>query len=184
MEKELLEQYWTDLPIGAEHAVDYPTLCEMWGKSQRETRRILHELSHFDNGDDFVLIRSSKTRGFYKTDNEEVIKEYRKECLNKGRSIFAPVKKINRILQGKADALQYSVFNNLKAVRVSKNLSQPDVCELMKKYDISIDVPTLSKMENGVFLPTPYQLAKLAEIYAVEAFELVAVDLYTVDIFG
>lgn len=92
------EAYWQDIPTGKENAITYKELCEMWGCSERIARCILHELSSYDNGDQFVLIRSSKSKGFYLTSDTEEIEKYRKECLNKGRSIFAPVKKCNRIL--------------------------------------------------------------------------------------
>lgn len=176
------EYYYNDIPVGAENAVTYDQLCERWGKDKRAVRRILHDLSNSDNGDDYVLIRSGHGRGFYKTNNEAVLKAYRKECLNKGRSNFAPVKKINRVLRGNAEALQNSFFNNLKAVRVSKELSQNEVCQQMKEYDSTFDAPLLSRMENGTVLPTPYQLAKLAQILSCEPSELLEVDLYTFDI--
>lgn len=178
------EMYWNDIPVGAENAVTYDYLCTLWGKKQRDVRRILHALSIEDNGDDYVLIRSGHGKGFYKTDDETALEAYKKECLNKGRSNFAPVKKINRILKGNAEALQTSVFNNLKSIRMSKGLSQPYVCRQMTTMGCPIDVPTLSKMENCVFLPTPYQLVIMAHIYNVKPVELVmvediALDLYT-----
>lgn len=175
--------YWQDIPVGAENAVTYDDLQKMWGKDKRTVRDILHELSAGDNGDNYVLIRSGRGKGFYKTDDEEVITAYKQECLNKGRSNFAPIKKINRILKGNADALQCSVFNNIKAVRVSKGLSQPQVCARMNERGCSIDVPMLSKMENGVFLPPPYYLAVMAEIFACEPSEIVMVDLSVIDIY-
>ena len=49
---------------------------------------------------------------------------------------------------------------------------------MVKSVDRAFDKSLLSKMENGVVLPTPAQLSKLAEIYGVEPFELVRVDLY------
>lgn len=90
--------YWNDIPIGKENAVTYPELCALWGVSARAVRSILHDLSAVDNGDNYVLIRTSKAKGFYKTDNEDEIEAYRRECLAKGRSIFAPVRKCNRVL--------------------------------------------------------------------------------------
>lgn len=176
-----LELYWSEIPVGKENAVDYPTLCEMWSKKERAVREILHDLSLYDNGDDFVLIRSGKTKGFYKTDDIDEITAFRKECLSKGRSIFAPVKKCNRIL--KAESYQYEFFNNLRAVRIAKGMSQPEVCRRMKEIDIHFDVPLLSKMENGVCLPTQMQTARLAEIYGVQPSELVKVELSNFDIF-
>lgn len=177
MKNTLLELYWTELPVGKENAVDYKTLCEMWHKKERETRRILHELSLYDNGDNYVLIRSGKTKGFYKTDNRAEIEAYRKECLNKGRSIFAPIKKCNRILN--ADSLQFGMFNNLRTVREAKGMTQAEVCKQMKKYDTAFDASLLSKMENGVCLPTFYQLTKLAVILAVEPSELIKWEIPT-----
>lgn len=168
--------YWEDIPIGAENAVTYDELRLLWGKDKRAVRRILHDLSVDDNGDNYVLIRSGNGKGFYKTDDEATITAYKKECLNKGRSNFAPVKKINRILKGNAEALQGSVFNNIKAVRISNNMSQPEVCQQMTARGCSIDVPMLSRMENGVFLPPPYYLAVMAEIFACEPRDLVMVE--------
>lgn len=176
-----LETFWSELPTGKENAVDYPTLCEMWSKSEREARRILHELSLYDNGDDYVLIRSGKTKGFYKTDDKAEIAAYRKECLNKGRSVFAPVRKCNRILR--TDTTQIEMFNNLRVVRMGLGMSQPDVCRQMKEIDKHFDTPLLSKMENGVCLPTFAQLTKLAEIYGVESSELIRADLPDIDFF-
>lgn len=176
-----LELYWSEIPVGKANAVDYPHLCEMWDKKEREARKILHDLSLYDNGDDFVLIRSGRSKGFYKTDDRNEIEAYRKECLSKGRSIFAPVKKCNRIL--KAEAKQYEFFNNLRGVRIEKGLSQPEVCRQMREIDIHFDPPMLSKMENGVCLPTPVQLSKLAQIYGVEPFELVRVELSDLDLY-
>lgn len=93
-----LEQLWQQIPVGKQNAIDYTALCCMWNCTERKARSILHELSHYDNGDAFILIRSSKNKGFYRTDDKEEIEQYRNECLNKGRSIFAPVKKCNRVL--------------------------------------------------------------------------------------
>lgn len=178
------EMYWQDIPVGAENAVTRDELCARWGVNERTVRQILHDLSATDNGDNYVLIRSGHGRGFYKTDNEAALLAYKRECMSKGRSLFAPVKKINRILSSDAEALQYSAFNNLKTVRVSKGMSQPEVCLRMKEYDRHFDVPTLSKMENGAVYPTPYQLLKLAAIYGVKPSELLAVDLYAADIYA
>lgn len=179
-----LEEYYNDIPIGVENAVTYDDLCLLWGKPKREVRRLLHDLSLYDNKDDFVLIRSGHSKGFYKTNDEATLLSFKNECLQKGRSHFAPIKKINRILKGNAEALQGSVFNNLKAVRVARGMLQPEVCQRMNERGCSIDVPMLSKMENGAFLPSPYYLAVMAEIYAVEPSELVAVETFALDVYA
>lgn len=174
-----IERYWLSLPTGKENAVDYPTLCKMWDKCEREARRILHDLSLYDNGDDFVLIRSGKTKGFYKTDNKDEIAAFRRECLNKGRSVFAPVRKCNRIL--KVNTEQFEFFNNLRTVREAVGMSQVEVVRKMREIDIHFDAPLLSKMENGVCMPTQRQTEKLAEIYGVEPSEIVRVELFGFD---
>lgn len=175
MEKNIVE-YWNDIPIGKQNAVTYDELHDLWNCDKRKARAILHDLSLYDNGDNYILIRSGGCKGFYKTDDEAEIAAYKRECLNKGRSVFAPIKKINRVLNAKSD--QFSLENNLRVIRESKGIKQRQVCAVMKQYDKSFDKSLLSKMENGVCLPTFYQLAKLAEIYDVEPSELVMLDLY------
>jgi len=171
-----LEIYWNDIPTDKKDAVKYDELCMWWHTSERNVRLILHELSRLDNGDDYVLIRSSRNRGFYKTDNREEIEAYKQECLNRGRNVFAPIRKINRILS--ANKTQYSLINNLRVIREYRNQKQTSVCAYMQVYDEAFDVPMLSKMENGVCLQTPYQLMKLAEFYGCEPTDLVCAELY------
>lgn len=171
-----LEAYWNDIPIGKDAAVDYTALRQEWNKSEREVRKILHELSSFDNGDDYILVRSASGKGFYKTDDAKEILRYRRECISKGRSLFAPVCKIDRVLN--ANTQQYSVENNLRVVREAKGLTQAAVCEFMQQYDSAFDKPMLSRMENGVCLPTPYQLALLARFYGCLPSNLIDNNLY------
>lgn len=170
-----LALYWHEIPVGKENAITYPELCAAWNVTERTARSILHDLSSFDNGDDYILIRSSKGKGFYKTDDEAEIKAYKRECLNKGRSVFAPVKKINRVLN--ANIQQYNLVNNLRVVREARGLKQSAVCKEMRKLDRAFDNSLLSKMENGICLPTFQQLTKLAEIYGCKPFDLISEEL-------
>ena len=103
-----LETYWNDIPVGRENAVDYVTLRIRWGVSERGVRRILHDLSRYDNGDKYILIRSSKNRGFYKTAKIGEIEQFKRECINRARHTFAPLPKINRVL---GTAEQVSIFD-------------------------------------------------------------------------
>lgn len=176
MNEAKLELYWSEIPIGKENAVSYNDLCHLWSKTERAVRYLLHELSLFDNGDDYILVRSASGKGFYRTDVPEIIKAYRQECLNKGKSIFAPVKKINRVLNNEIGQVQFE--NNLRLYREAKNLTQKEVCDTMKLYDSYFDNSLLSKMENGVCLPTPYQTALLAKIYDVSPSELINTEYY------
>ncbi len=176
MNEYKLETYWNDIPNDKNCAVTYPILMMWWGMSDRNVRQVLHELSSMDNGDNYVLIRSSQNKGFYKTDDREAIEAYKQECLNRGRNVFAPIKKINRILS--ANKTQYSLTNNLRVIREDRELKQSDVCAFMQNFDESFDTPMLSKMENGVCLPTPFQLIKLAEFYDCNPDDLVFAELY------
>lgn len=171
------ELYWNDIPIGKEFAIPYAGLCLLWGVGKRKVRAILHDLSLYDNGDNYILIRSAKNGGgFYKTNDPAELKAYRKECLNKGRSNFAPIKKINRVLNSLSNDLQASIFNNLRVARQRAGLKQDDVVKAMQRHDTHFDAPMLSKFENGFCLPTPYQLAHLARIYGVHPHDLVRMD--------
>lgn len=161
----MLEYYYNSIPVGRENAVTYPTLCEKWGMSERQVRKKLHELSRFDSGDNFIIIRSGHGKGFYKTDDISEIKAYKKEIMAKAKSNFAPLGKINRILNSDTEALQTSIFNNLKVVRCQQGRFQSEVVEYMRRFDKSFDTPMLSKYENGFCQPTYYQLMKLADFY-------------------
>lgn len=177
MEDTLLERYWKQLPVGKENAITRPKLGALWELSDRRVRGMLHELSRYDNGDDYILIRSSKNRGFYKTSDPEEIEAYRKECITKGRSNFAPLRKINRVITS-MDASQFSMENNMRLVRMSLGLKQTDVVEQMLVYDPSIDCSMLSKMESGKCFPTPFQLLLLCRIYGCQPEELVNTEVY------
>lgn len=79
-----------------------------------DSAKILQELSKYDNGDDYILIRSAHNGGgFYRTIAKvdiEAIEAFKRECLHKGRSLFAPIKKINRVLG--IDETQISLFED------------------------------------------------------------------------
>lgn len=172
----MLERFWDDIPVGKENAATYAVLCGLWKCTERTARAILHKLSSYDNGDNYILIRSSGCKGFYKTDNEDEINAYKRECINKGRSVFAPIKKINRVLA--LDDPQCSFANNLRVVRESRGMKQEEVCNQMKKYCNSFDKPLLSKMENSVILPTPFQLSLLAQIYGIEPRDILDINFH------
>ena len=175
LKEEEIKKYLDTIPIGKENAISYMMLCLAWKVNPRQARAIMHQLDLYDNGDELILIRSSKGDGFYRTDDREEIKRYRLECLNKGRSCFAPVKKMNRIL--KDDLIgsnTINFFNNLKNIRLSKGLKQTEVVEKMKDLEPNIDVSLLSKFENSVCTPTPNQLLILASIYECSPTDLIS----------
>lgn len=175
MKKLQLELYWSEIPVGKENAVTYDDLIDMWDVCERQCRDILHRLSHYDNGDNYILVRSAKGKGFYRTDDEKTIKAYMRECLNRGRNTFAPLKKIRRVLN--VDESQLSFYNNLRAYRIASELSQDEVCKQMREVDKYFDAPLLSKMENGICLPTHIQLSALAGIYCCFPEDLISTEI-------
>lgn len=170
------ELYWNEIPIGRQNAISYVELEALWGISERKVRDVLHQLTIYDNGDDYVLIRSSRGKGFYRTSEKEIIEKYKQECLRKGKSLFAPVAKINRILN--KDTVQLEFENNLRVYREAKGLAQSEVCKQIKQRDVSFDKTMLSKMENNRCLPTPLQCKLLSEIYDCSPNELINTDFY------
>lgn len=174
---EELLRYWHTIPVGRANAITYAQLEHRWGMTARQVRRTLAELSRIDNGDNYILIRSSASKGFYLSDDPAEITAYKKECRNRALHTFAPLKKINRVLADVApDSINYSFTNNLKLTRKAAGMTQDDVCDLMRVVDPAFDKSKLSRLENSYALPTPVQLHALARIYGCEPFELVEVE--------
>lgn len=98
MEEHVLERYWHTIPVGRKNRVTYDQLCESWGLSRRMVRVILNQLATWDNGDDFVLVRSSSSRGFWRTNDRDEIRRYRREPLSRAKSYLRQLDKPNRIL--------------------------------------------------------------------------------------
>ena len=178
MDETKLALFWNEIPIGKKNAITYDELCKTWSVKPRRARHILHELSGYDNGDNYILIRTSKKVGFYKTDDEDEIKNYRRECLKRARETLAPIRKIYRVL--KPEDGQLNITNNIKTARLAVGLTQKYVCCYMKAFDPNFDTALLSKMENGICLPTQYQLSKLSLILRCEPSELVNVEFIDV----
>lgn len=99
MTNEELSKYWQALPVGENNKVGYSDLSYIFKTlDRRRIRTILAELSAYDNGDDYVLIRSSHAWGFYKTNDPAKIEAYRREVFNRAMNTLKPLKKIKRIL--------------------------------------------------------------------------------------
>lgn len=181
-----LERYWQSIPVGRAHAAEYWQLRILWDMSERQVRKTLERLSGYDNGDNYILIRSSRNNGFYRTDDPADIEAYKREVRSRAMKIFAPFGKINRVLRAAApEHLNYSFFNNIKVVRTERGLTQADVCRMIRaKHDIFVDASTLSKFENGCVLPTPAQLHALADILCCEPFNLIAIERDGLEIYA
>ena len=169
--------YWQSIPVGKENAITYPQLEARWGMSARMVRKTLADLSRLDNGDNYILIRSSSGRGFYLSDDPDEIEAYKRECSSRAVKTFAPLKKVNRVLADTRPAdINYGFINNLKLMRKDRQMTQDAVCEIMRAVDPSFDKSKLSRLENGYALPTPAQLLAMAHIYGCEPSELVEVE--------
>ena len=108
MEDNVLKEYWESIPVGKKDRVTYSELCDKWGMSRRMVRLVLNRLASWDNGDDYILVRSSSARGFWRTSDRDEIKRYRREPLSRAKSYLRQLDKINRVLgdnplQGKFD---------------------------------------------------------------------------------
>ncbi len=172
-----LETYWESIPIGKDNAISYAELECMWQMREREVRKTLAELSGFDNGDNYILIRSSRRAGFYRSDDPQEIVDYKRECRSRALNTFVPLKKINRVLRSlDAESVNCSLFNNLQSMRVQRGLSQAAVVMCLRARGIDVDVSLLSKIENGYVLPTPALLSALAVLFNCEPCELVAME--------
>lgn len=175
----VLAQYWASLPVGKDQALSYEQLESLWLCGKRQVRKIMERLSCFDNGDNYILIRSSKGGGFYLTDNAEEIAAYKSECMSRAAKVLAPTKKINRVLQTvTADFANLSFSNNIKLIRMERGYTQEQVCSYMQELGRAIDASTLSKIENGYVLPTPAHLSALALIFDCAPFELIDMQEY------
>ena len=94
-----LTRYWYDIPTDeSPFIIGYDVLTKIWNCDKRRVRLILAELSEFDNGDGYILIRSSHYEGFFRTRNRTIIEEYRREVYNRAMNTLKPLKKIKRVL--------------------------------------------------------------------------------------
>ena len=95
-DRELLK-CWNDIPIGAKNAVSYEELSAKWHRTYRGVRKILELLGTADTGDDYILIRSSHGRGFFRTKDRRLIHRYRKEIINRANNVLKPLNKIYKV---------------------------------------------------------------------------------------
>lgn len=97
------EEYRPLIPVGAENAATYRELSAWWGVNQRTVRRILHKLSIVEPPDGFVIIRSSNSRGFYRTNDEAEIRSYQREIVRRATNTLMPAYAIDRHLLKKSE---------------------------------------------------------------------------------
>ncbi len=95
----MLCRLYNDIPIGRENAVTKFELMRKWNRSERAVRFIIQELRQVDNGDEYVIVSFSGGKGYYRTDNREEIEAYKRETIRRARHTFAPLRKVNRILE-------------------------------------------------------------------------------------
>ena len=89
-----------DIPIGAENAITRAELARKWGVNDRTARERIAALRADDNGDEYVIVSHSRggVRGYYRTNDPEVIKRYVNEVHSRARNTFLPLRKARRVL--------------------------------------------------------------------------------------
>lgn len=170
MSEELIK-YYESIPIGRENAISKYDLMNQWGMNERRVRVMVGKLRCQDNGDDMVIVSTSKHSGYYRTNDRDEIKQFKIEMSNRAKHTFRPLRKVNRIL-GVGEE-QVSFNNNLKIARMNAGLKSVEVVELLKQLDHRFDKSLLSKIENGVCMPTPDQLSVLSTTYGKPIHELI-----------
>lgn len=68
-------------------------------------------------------------------------------------------------------------INRYKAARLAKGFKLSEVAAALNASGLNVDVPLLSKFENGVCCPNKQTLLKLAEIYGTHPFLLKDINL-------
>lgn len=180
-----LSQMYNDIPIGRKHAVSKENLMKIWGVgSERKARRIIAELRSMDNGDNYVIVSFSCGKGYYRTDEPQEIAAYKAETIKRARHTFAPLKKVNRVLDAyeTADQLELLENANLKAARIASGLQAKDVVEEIKKKDPAFNKVTMSLIENNRCLPTALQLSVMADLYKTTPAELLGAEILPVGV--
>ena len=102
----------------------------------------------------------------------------------KARHTFAPLKKVNRVLDAyeTADQLELLENANLKAARIASGLQAKDVVEEIKKKDPAFNKVTMSLSENNRSLPTALQLSVMADLYKTTPAELLGAEILPVGV--
>ena len=73
-----MEKYYNDIPVGKQNAVTKEVLTVKWGMTERGVRKVIQELRLADFGDDYIIISLSTGKGYYKSNDLEEIKAYKK----------------------------------------------------------------------------------------------------------
>lgn len=122
----MLSRLYNDIPIGREKAVTKNDLMRKWDKPERAVRRIIQELRMVDNGDDYVIVSFSGGKGYYRTNDLEEIEAFKRETIRRAQHTFAPLRKINRILEhSEGQQLEFDMdfLSNFEADYMAEYLS-------------------------------------------------------------
>lgn len=167
--------HYESIPIGKENAISKYELSKLWGVDQRYVRTIIQRLRQHDNGDDYVIISTAHAAGYYRSNNRNEIAMFKRETTKRGKNTFRPLRKVNRILG--VDEQQISFTNNLKIARMEARLKGDEVIRELRKLDKRFDKSLLSKIENGLCMPTPEQLQIMSKLYQKSIEELIGLSI-------
>lgn len=95
---------YNDIPIGKHNAVTRAQLCKKWGVDDRTVRLRIAALRAEDNGDDYIIVSHSRggVSGYWRTDQADEIQHFFNETKKRAINTFKPLKKMRRVLNGKA----------------------------------------------------------------------------------
>lgn len=155
--------HYESIPIGKENAISREALCALWGKNARSVRRTIEKLRRHDNGDDFVIVSTAHQAGYFRSNDREDIVAFKAEVTRRGKHTFRPLHKVNRILGVHEN--QLSTTNQLKMARIEANMKAVEVVTELKRLDDRFDASLLSKIENGLCMPTPDQMKVISRLY-------------------
>lgn len=169
--------HYESIPIGKEKAISRYQLCKMWQSNERQVRRIIEQMRKQDNGDDYVIVSTAQSAGYFRTNDRDEIRSFKEEVTRRGKHTFRPLRKVNRILG--IHEHQVSSVNQLKMVRLEAKIKAEEVTLELKKIDPRFDGSLLSKIENGLCMPTPQQLQAMSRLYDRPFDDLIGVYLQT-----
>lgn len=165
--------YYETIPIGKNNPILRNQLCILWNMCDRQVRNKVAKLRSQDNGDDFVIVSTSDNAGYYRSDDRLDINKFKQQTLKRGKKTFLPLKKVNRILGTHEN--QSSISNALRIARIESNLKGSEVIQELRKLDKRFDKSLLSKLENGLCLPTSSQAEALSKLYNKPISDLIGI---------
>lgn len=105
MSERKIDPRYYDIPVGRENAISRKLLAALWGTNDRKARAIVAALRADDNGDGYVIVSHSTSKGYYRTNNPDEIEHFIRETTKRAANTFGLLKKARRILRSSGKGL-------------------------------------------------------------------------------